>query len=69
MAATINRLNRVFEYSGMVLPDPDVGMTPTQVRDTFSAAYPELTTAEVVGPETRGDKLVYTFRKAAGAKG
>jgi PRTRC genetic system protein C len=69
MAATINQLTRVFEYGGMELPDPGAGMTPSQVRDTFSAAYPELATAEVVGPETRGNKLVYSFRRQAGAKG
>ncbi len=69
MAATINQLARVFEYGGMALPDPGAGMTPAQVRDTYSAAYPELATAEVTGPETRGDKLVYTFKRAAGAKG
>jgi len=69
MAATIKQLTRVFEYSGMELADPGSTMSPDQVRDTYSAAYPELANAEVTGPETRGDKLVYTFKRAAGAKG
>ncbi|MBL4953434.1 PRTRC system protein C, partial [Neobacillus sp. YIM B02564] len=40
-----------------------------EVRDIYSATFPELTNATVEGPEDKGDKLVYKFVKTAGAKG
>lgn len=65
----INQLTRVFSYNGMELPDPGIKLSALEVRDIYSAAYPELNTAAVEGPETRNDRLVYTFRRAAGTKG
>ncbi|WP_341744785.1 PRTRC system protein C [Azonexus hydrophilus] len=65
----IERLERQFSYAGMMLPDPDPNLTPEQVRDVYANAYPEITTADITGPETNGDKLVYTFKRAAGTKG
>ena len=40
-----------------------------QVRDTYSAAYPEIATASLEGPEAVGNKLVYRFSRAIGSKG
>ena len=51
------------------LPDPDTTMTPEQVKTVYSAAYPELTNAELTGPTVNGDTLEYEFRKAVGTKG
>lgn len=63
-------LNRVFNYSGMELPDPDITLSPIEVRDLFAATgSPELGTAEVRGPEVVGDRMVYTFHRAVGTKG
>jgi PRTRC genetic system protein C len=40
-----------------------------QVRETYAAAYPEIVTASVEGPEAVGNKLVYRFSRAIGSKG
>lgn len=69
MALTVTAATRVFNYSGTELPDPGPHMSPVQVRDLYSASFPELTSAEVEGPVRKGDKLVFEFRRAAGTKG
>lgn len=60
---------RVFRYSGIELPDPGAHMSPDQIRNLYSATYPELTAAAVEGPTASGDRLVYEFRRAVGTKG
>jgi PRTRC genetic system protein C len=62
-------LQREFIYNGIKLPDPNPQMSVEQVRDTYAAAYPEVTTAAIEGPEASGNKLVYRFMRAIGAKG
>jgi PRTRC genetic system protein C len=69
MTITIAAAVREFIYNGMNLPDPGVTFSPDEVRDLYSAQYPELTTAAVDGPEMKGEVLTYTFVRAAGAKG
>jgi len=65
----VETLTREFHYNGLTLPDPGAQQTPEQVRDIYSAAYPEITSAAIEGPERKGDKLVYTFKRAVGTKG
>lgn len=65
----VTKLKRLFSYNGMTLMDPGATFSPEQVRDVYSAQYPELTTAAVDGPEHKGDTAAYTFVRAAGAKG
>jgi len=65
----IEQLVREFRYNGLVLPDPGVKHSPEQVRDIYAAAYPEITTAAIEGPEKKGSKLVYTLKRAVGTKG
>lgn len=62
-------LTRSFTYNGVELPDPCSQYSPDAVRDFYSAAYPEITSAVIEGPESKGGKLVYSFRKAVGTKG
>ncbi len=62
-------LAREFNYNGLMLPDPGPTMTPEMVRDVYSAAYPEITSAAIEGPERKGDKFCYTFKRAVGTKG
>jgi len=69
MALTATAAIRCFNFNGVDLPDPGPAMSTEDVRDLYSATFPELTTATVEGPEVRGDRLVYTFRRAAGTKG
>lgn len=65
----VARLIREFAYNGMTLLDPGVAFSPDDVKDVYSAQYPELTTATVDGPEITGETARYTFVRAAGAKG
>jgi len=69
MALEVTQLTREFSYNGMTLPDVGPQFSPDQVRDVYSAQYPELTTAAVDGPEVKDGIARYTFVRAAGAKG
>lgn len=69
MALNAQQMTRSFAYSGMDLPDIGAGLSVDEVRETYSATYPELLTATVEGPEIQGNRLVYTFKRSAGAKG
>ena len=69
MSITATALERSFSYNGVDLPDPGSEMSPTDVRDLYSVTYPELANASIEGPEPRGNRLVYTFRRAIGTKG
>lgn len=68
MTIAINEIQRVFRYNGVALPDVP-GMTPREVRDLYSAQYPELISAEVETGEVVNGAQEYTFRKAVGTKG
>ncbi len=46
----VKTLVREFIYNGMTLPDPGPTFSADQVRDMYTAQYPELTTAAVDGP-------------------
>ena len=56
-------------HNGVTFPDPGPTFSPDDVRDLYSAQYPELTTAAIDGPTTEGDVMRFTFVRAAGAKG
>ncbi|AQQ17782.1 PRTRC system protein C [Burkholderia cenocepacia] len=65
----IETLAREFSYNGAKLADPAPTFTLQQVRDFYSQTYPELTNAEIEGPVVKGNRNVYTFRRAVGTKG
>ena len=65
----IQKTEREFRFSGLVLPDPAPSLDVERVRAVYVSSYPELTTAAVSGPEAAGGKLVYTFSKSVGTKG
>jgi PRTRC genetic system protein C len=65
----VETLKREFVYNGVKLPDPNPQMSIEQVRETYAAAYPEINTAAVEGPETAGNKMIYRFVRAIGVKG
>lgn len=69
MSISIAALLREFVYNGMTFVDPGSTFSPDQVRDLYTAQYPELTTATVDGPEITGNTARYRFVRAAGAKG
>lgn len=66
---TIQTLNRVFTYNGLQLPDPGQALSPAAVCDLYSATYPEILSATVVGPKFEGDTVVYEFVRAVRDKG
>jgi PRTRC genetic system protein C len=68
MSIAINEIRRVFRYNGVALPDVP-GMEPQEVRDLYSAQYPELISAEIEAGEVGDGVQEYTFRKAVGTKG
>jgi PRTRC genetic system protein C len=65
----VEQMEREFTYNGVRLPDPGSQLSVDQVRETYAAAYPEIVTASVEGPEAVGNKLVYCFSRAIGSKG
>ena len=65
----VENVKRSFSFNGVALPDPGPGLTPEQVKDVYAATYPDLTSAQVEGPELKGNKMVYSFRRAVGTKG
>lgn len=68
MSIAIQEIRRVFRYNGIALPDVP-GLDPREVRDLYSAQYPELVSAEVEAGEVRDGTQEFTFRKAVGTKG
>ncbi|MDP9650739.1 PRTRC system protein C [Paraburkholderia caledonica] len=69
MSISIAAVIREFVYNGVNLIDPGAAFSPADVRDLYSAQYPELTTAVIDGPEYSGEVARYKFVRAAGAKG
>lgn len=65
----IAKLVRGFRYNGARLPDPNQDFSLNQVRDFYATVYPEITSADIEGPEQIGSEQIYTFRKAVGTKG
>jgi PRTRC genetic system protein C len=63
------KLVREFSYNGVRLADPNPNLTIEEVRSLYAAAYPDITTAAIEGPEALQNKLVYRFTRAIGAKG
>ena len=60
---------RVFNFNGIKLKDPDKDMSTDQVRDFYSGTHPELNNADMKGPKTENGKQVYTFSIRTGTKG
>lgn len=69
MPIQIQKLERVFLFNGVKLPDPNPAFTVEQVRDMYVNTYPELATAAVEGPSPLNGTMQYTFTRAVGAKG
>lgn len=68
MSIAITPIVRAFIYNGIMLPDVP-GLTPREVRDLYSAQYPELVSAEIEAGEVANGRQDFTFRKAVGTKG
>ncbi len=68
MSIAVTPIIRTFTYNGILLPDVP-GLSPREVRDLYSAQYPELVSAEVEAGEVANGRQDFTFRKAVGTKG
>jgi PRTRC genetic system protein C len=68
MAIEVKETEKRYRYNGIVLPNVP-GMNPKEVRDLYSAQYPELVSAEIeMGEVTNGVQEI-TFKRAVGTKG
>ena len=68
MSIAVTPIVRTFTYNGIQLPDVP-GLSPREVRDLYSAQYPELVSAEVEAGEVANGRQDFSFRKAVGTKG
>jgi PRTRC genetic system protein C len=69
----VNQLKRVFLHKvngqDVRLADPGAEFTANDVQNFYSANYPILTNAKIVGPEIRDDEVQYRFESTMGHKG
>lgn len=68
MTIEITEVKRTYRYNGINLPDVP-GLSPRDVRDLYSAQYPELVSAEIEAGEIRNGTQEITFKRAVGTKG
>lgn len=68
MSIAVTPIVRTFTYNGILRPDVP-GLSPREVRDLYSAQYPELVSAEVEAGEVANGRQDFSFRKAVGTKG
>lgn len=68
MTIEVTQIKRLYRYNGINLPDVP-GMSPREIRDLYSAQYPELVSAEIEAGEIRGGVQEITFKRAVGTKG
>ena len=66
---TAEAMTRHFQYGEIELPDPNPSLSPSEVRDFYSATYPELNNAHVEGPTVKGARQVFTLEVSYGSKG
>lgn len=69
MSVNVTPCPRIFSYSGLMLPDPNVTLSPEEVKAIYAGQYPELATAAINGPDAIGDKLRYEFVRTVDSKG
>lgn len=53
----------------VILEDPNPSFTPNDVRDIYTAQYPELLNSTIVPKGIENDKVIYDFKVVAGTKG
>lgn len=68
MTIEVSEVKRSYRYNGISLPDVP-GLSPRDVRDLYSAQYPELVSAEIDAGEIRNGVQEITFKRAVGTKG
>jgi len=69
----VNELKRVFLHKengvDIRLTDPGAEFSASDVQNFYSANYPILTNAKIIGPEFKNDEVQYRFESTMGHKG
>ena len=69
----VNELTRVFLHkeNGQEIRLADLGaeFSTNDVQNFYSATYPILTNAKIIGPEIKDDEVQYRFESTMGHKG
>ena len=68
MSIEVQTIRRRYLYNGMTLPDIP-GHEPKEVRDVYSAQFPELLSADIEVGEISDGVQEITFKRAVGVKG
>ena len=68
MSIEVKEIVRRYRYNGVTLPDV-AGMSQKEIRDLYSAQYPELISAEIETGEVVDGVQEITFKRAVGTKG
>jgi PRTRC genetic system protein C len=68
MSIEVQPITRRYLYNGITLPDIP-GHEPKDVRDLYSAQYPELLSADIQIAEVVNGVQEITFKRAVGVKG
>ena len=69
MAVTVNALKRVFKFKGTTLKDPDLNMSPTQVRDHYMNLYPDMLNTSVAEKSRSAKSVTYEIKPKVGTHG
>lgn len=69
MSISISEAKRLFFFNSVPLPDPGCEFTVEEVRDIYSAQYPDISTALIDGPDITEDGVTYKFIRNVGTKG
>lgn len=66
----VKEIVRTFTFNDIQLPDPGIDYSPEEVRDVYSAQYPDISTALLEGViSDDGETIAYKFVRAVGSKG
>jgi len=65
----VKALARKFMFNSLKLDDPNPAWSPDQVREFFATTYPDLTNAEIEGPEIKDGEAIFAIRRQVGTKG
>ena len=69
MAIKVQPLERVFNYNGMELKDPNPQATESDAVRILSGSYPELANAKVEPGKIEGGKIIHPVKVVATTKG
>lgn len=69
MTIEIKEMPRKVMYNDMEMRDPGPDFSIEEIKEMYTAEYPELGTALIDGPVQHEDHMAYTFVLNTGSKG